>query len=346
VTVRINRTGTRARKWGDDMVLPALPRRGFLHLAASLAAFPVMARAARAEVYPSRPVHLVVGFGPGGSPEIIARLVGQSLSERLGQQFVIENRPGAGTTIATEAVVRSSPDGYTLLLVTLPNLTSGMLYERLPFDFMVDIVPIASINLLPQVMVVNQNFPAKTVPEFIANAKANPGKVNMASTGSGNLSHLSIELFKIMADVNIVHVPYRGAGPAQTDLLSGRVDGMFDTIPALIEPVRGGRLRGLAVTTKKRLAALPDLPTVGDSVPGFEVNGLIGVGAPKGTPTEIIGKLNRDINAAVADPKLRARLADLGAVTFTGSPADFSRFLAQESDKWGKVIRSANIRAD
>ena len=234
-----------------------LPRRGALQfIAAAVTSLP-LARLARADSYPSRPVHMVVGFGPGGSPELIARLVGQSLSERLGQQFVIENRPGAGTTIATESVVRSSPDGYTLLLVTLPNITSGMLYDRLPFDFMSDIVPIASINLLPQVMVVNQSFPAKTVPEFIAHAKANPGKINMASTGSGNLSHLSIELFKILADVDIVHVPYRGAGPAQTDLLGGRVDGMFDTIPALIEPVRAGRLRGLAVTTKKRLAALP-----------------------------------------------------------------------------------------
>jgi tripartite-type tricarboxylate transporter receptor subunit TctC len=323
-----------------------LPRRGFLHLVAGAAASPTMARAARADAYPSRPVHLIVGFGPGGSPELIARLVGQSLSERLGQQFIVENRPGAGTTIATEAVVRSSPDGYTLLLVTLPNVTSGMLYERLPFDFATDIAPVASINLLPQVMVVNQSFPAKTVRKFIAHAKANPGKINMASTGTGNLSHLSIELFKILADVEVVHVPYRGAGPAQTDLFGGRVDGMFDTIPALIEPVRAGRLRGLAVTTKKPLAALPDLPTVGDFVPGFEVNGLTGIGAPKGTPDEIVGKLNREINAAVADPKLQARFADLGAVTFTGSPNDFVKFLAQESDKWGRVIRGANIKAD
>ncbi len=323
-----------------------LPRRDFLRLAAGTAAFQLMTSAACADVYPSRPVHLIVGFGPGGSPEIIARLVGQSLSERLHQQFVIENRPGAGTTIATEEVVRSSPDGYTLLLITLPNLTSGMIYERLPFDFMADIEPIASIDLLPQVMVVNQNFPAKTVPEFIAHAKANPGKVKMASTGSGNLSHLSIELFKILADVDIVHAPYRGAGAAQTDLLGGRVDGMFDTIPALIELVRAGRLRGLAVTTKNRLGALPDLPPVGDFVPGFEVNGLIGVGAPKGIPAEIVGKLNREINAAVADPKLQARFADLGAVTFTGSPAEFAKFLAQESDKWGRVIRAAHIKAD
>jgi tripartite-type tricarboxylate transporter receptor subunit TctC len=327
-----------------------LPRRVFLRLVAGAAVFPAacpsVLRLARADAYPARPVHVIVGFGPGGSPEIIARLVGQSLSERLGQQFVIENRPGAGTTIATEAVVRSNPDGYTLLLVTLPNITSSMIYDRLPFDFMSDIVPIASINLLPQVMVVNENFPAKTVPEFIAHAKANPGKVNIASTGSGNLSHLSIELFKILAGVEIVHVPYRGAGPAQTDLLGGRVDGMFDTIPALIEPVRAGRLRGLAVTTKKRLAALPDLPTVSDFVPGFEVAGLIGIGAPKGTPAEVIGKLNHEINAAVADPKLQARFADLGAVTLTGSVDDFAKFLAQENDKWGRVIRTAHIKAD
>jgi tripartite-type tricarboxylate transporter receptor subunit TctC len=328
----------------------SLPRRAFLRLAAGAAAGPVtvpfVQHPARADAYPARPVHVIVGFGPGGSPEIIARLVGQSLSERLGQQFVIENRPGAGTTIATEAVVRSNPDGYTLLLVTLPNVTSSMIYERLPFDFMSDITPIASINLLPQVMVVNPSFPARTVPEFIAHAKANPGRINMASTGSGNLSHLSIELFKILAGVDIVHVPYRGAGPAQTDLLGSRVDGMFDTIPALIEPVRAGRLRGLAVTSKKRLAALPDLPPVGDFVPGFEVAGLIGIGAPKGTPAEVVGKLNREINAAVADPKLQARFADLGALIFTGSAEDFSKFLAQENDKWGRVIHTAHIKAD
>ena len=305
-----------------------------------------MPRLARADTYPARPVHVIVGFGPGGSPEIIARLIGQALSEHLGQQFIIENRPGAGTTIATEAVIRSNPDGYTLLLVTLPNVTSSMLYERLPFDFMSDVLPIASISLLPQVMVVNHNFPAKTIPEFIAHAKANPGKINMASTGSGNLSHLSIELFKIMAGVDIVHVPYRGAGPAQTDLLGGRIDGMFDTIPALVEPVRAGRLRGIAVTTKKRLAALPDLPTVDEFVPGFEVNGLIGMGAPKGTPADIVQRLNREINVAVAEPRVQARLADLGAVTFTGSSDDFTHFLAHETDKWGSVIRTAHIKAD
>jgi tripartite-type tricarboxylate transporter receptor subunit TctC len=323
-----------------------LPRRGALRLLAGAAACSAVTRPARADVYPSHPVHVLVGFGPGGSPEIIARLVGESLSERLGQKFIIENRPGAGTTIATEAVARSNPDGYTLLLVTLPNVTAGMLYEGLPFDFRTDIVPIASMSLLPQVMVVNHNFPATTVPEFIAHAKANPGKINMASTGSGNLSHLSIELFKILAEVDVVHVPYRGAGPAQADLLGGRVDGMFDTIPALIEPVRGGRLRGLAVTTRKRFPALPDLPTVGESVPGFEVNGLIGLGAPKGTPAEIVRKLNSETNAAVAEPKLQARFAALGAVTFTGSPEDFAQFLARETDKWGGVIRAAHIKAD
>ncbi len=322
-----------------------LQRRGVLRLLAAAVA-PAMPRLARADTYPARPVHVIVGFGPGGSPEIIARLIGQALSEHLGQQFVIENRPGAGTTIATEAVVRSNPDGYTLLLVTLPNVTSSMLYERLPFDFMADVLPIASISLLPQVMVVNHNFPAKTIPEFIAHAKANPGKINMASTGSGNLSHLSIELFKIMAGVDIVHVPYRGAGPAQTDLLGGRIDGMFDTIPALVEPVRAGRLRGIAVTTKKRLVALPDLPTVDEFVPGFEVNGLIGMGAPKGTPADIVQRLNREINVAVAEPRVQARLADLGAVTFIGSSDDFTHFLARESDKWGSVIRTAHIKAE
>jgi tripartite-type tricarboxylate transporter receptor subunit TctC len=323
-----------------------LRRRHFLHLAASTAALPIFAHVAAAEVYPSRPVHLIVGFGPGGSPEIIARLVAQALSERLGQQFVVENRPGAGTTIATEAVVRASPDGYTLLLVTLPNITSTMLYDHLSFNFMSDIVPIASINLLPQVMVVIPSLPVKTVAEFIAYAKANPGKINMASTGSGNLSHLSIELFKIMAGVDIVHVPYRGAGPAQIDLIGGRVEGMFDTIPALIAPVRAGRLRALAVTTAQRLAVLPDTPTVGDTVPGFEVNGLVGVGAPKGTPAEIVDRLNMDINAVVADPQLQARFADLGANVRTGSPAEFGTFLAAEAEKWGKVIRTANIKAE
>jgi len=323
-----------------------LPRRGALRLLAATAASAVLAPIVHAEVYPDRPIHLIVGFGPGGSPEIIARLVGRSLSARLGQQIVIESRPGAGTTIATEAVVRSNPDGYTLLLVTLPNVTAGLLYERLPFDFLADIVPIASVNLLPQVLVVNRNFPAKTVPEFVAYAKANPGKINMASTGSGNLSHLSIELFKMMAGVNLVHTPYRGAGHAQTDLLGGRIDGMFDTIPALIDAVRGARVRPLAVTTRERFPALPGLPTVAEFVPGFEVNGVIGFGAPRGTPSEIVLKLNKEINAAVAEPDLQARFADLGAVTFTGSPEDFARFLVRETDKWGGVIRAAHIKAD
>jgi tripartite-type tricarboxylate transporter receptor subunit TctC len=323
-----------------------LQRRGVLGLLAAAAVSPTITRLARADVYPSHPVHVVVGFGPGGSPDIIARLVDQALSEHLGQKFIIENRPGAGTTIATEAVIRSNPDGYTLLLVTLPNVTAGMLYDRLPFDFMSDVAPIASVSLLPQVMVVNRNFPAKTVSEFIAYAKANPGKVNMASTGSGNLSHLSIELFKILAGVDIVHTPYRGAGPAQSDLVGGHVDGMFDTIPALIEPLRSGRLRGLAVTTRHRLEALPDLPTVLQYVPGFEVNGMIGIGAPRGTPPDIILKLNREINAAVAEPRLQTRFMELGAISFTGSPYDFAQFLAQENDKWSRVIRSAHIKAD
>jgi tripartite-type tricarboxylate transporter receptor subunit TctC len=323
-----------------------LQRRDFLRLAGAAVAIPLGERRATADTYPSRPVHLIVGFGPGGSPEIIARLLGQSLSERLGQQFVIENRPGAGTTLATESVVRASPDGYTLLLVTMPNITSSLIYQHLSFDFMTDIAPIAVTNLLPQVMVMNPAFPAKSVLELIAYAKANPGKINMASTGSGNLSHLSLELFKMMASVDIVHVPYRGAGPAQTDLFGGRVDGMIDTVPALIDPVRSGRLRGLAVTTAKRLAALPDLPTVGDFVPGFEVAGLIGLGAPKNTPPEIVATLNREINAAVAEPQLQARFADLGALVLTGTVADFGKLLAGETEKWSKVIRTANIKAE
>jgi tripartite-type tricarboxylate transporter receptor subunit TctC len=323
-----------------------LQRRSVLRLLAAAVASPAVARLARADVYPSHPVHVVVGFGPGGSPGIIAGLVDQALSDHLGQKFIMESRPGAGTTMATEAVIRSNADGYTLLLVTLPNVTAGLLYDRLPFDFMSDIAPIGSISLLPQVMVVNRNFPAKTLPEFIAYAKANPGKVNMVSTGSGNLSHLSIELFKIQAEVDLVHTPYRGAGPAQTDLLGGRADGMFDTIPALIDAVRSGRLRALAVTTRNRLAAMPDVPAVREFVSGFEVNGVIGMGAPKGTPSDIVLKLNHEINAAVAEPRLQARFADLGAMSFTGSPDDFARFLAQETDKWGRVIRAAHIKAD
>jgi len=321
-------------------------RRDFLSVAAAAAGLPIAARIARADDYPSRPVRLIVGFGPGGSPEIIARLLGQSLSERLGQQFVVENRPGAGTTLATEAVVRANPDGYTLLLVTMPNITSPMLYEHLSFDFTTDIAPVAIVNRLPQVMVVIPSVLAKTVPEFIAYAKANPGKIDMASTGSGNLSHLSLELFKMLAGVDLVHVPYRGAGPAQTDLLGGRVQGMIDTVPTLIEQVRSGKLRALAVTTAKRLDVLPDTPTVGEFLPGFEVSGLIGVGVPKSTPSAIVDKLNTSINAAVADPKLQARFADLGAIVVTGSPSDFGKVLAVETEKWSKVIRAANIKPD
>jgi tripartite-type tricarboxylate transporter receptor subunit TctC len=323
-----------------------LPRRRFLHLAAGAAALPTVSRIARAQSYPARPVRLIVGFGAGGTPDIGARLIGQLLSERLGQPFVIENRPGAGTNIATEAVMRAPPDGYTLLFVTTPNLTNAILYDKLKFNFMSDITPVASVNRVPQVMVVHPSFPAKTIPEFIAYAKANPGKINMASTGTGNLSHLSGELFKMMAGVNLVHVPYRGAAPAQTDLLSGQVQVMIDTMPALVEHIRAGRLRALAVTIATRSEALPDLPSIGDFVPGFEVTGVAGVGAPKDTPAEIVNKLNMEINAVLADPKLKGRFADLGATVLAGSPADFGKLLLEETEKWGKVIRAANIKPE
>jgi tripartite-type tricarboxylate transporter receptor subunit TctC len=323
-----------------------LPRRKFLHLAAGAAAFPVATRIASAESYPSRPVHIIVGFPPGGATDINARLIGQWLSERLGQPFIIENRPGAGSNIGTELVAHAVPDGYTVLLAGPPTAINATLYEKLNFNFIRDIAPIASIVREPLIMAVNPSVPAKTVPEFIAYAKANPGKINMASAGNGSVVHIAGELFKMMAGVDMVLVPYKGGGPGVTDLLGGQVQVMFATAPSSIEFVRAGKLRALAVTTATRLAALPDIATVGEFVPGYEASGFYGLGAPKNTPLEIIDKLNKEINASLADPKMKARIAETGGTVLAGSPTDFEKLIAEETDKWGKVIRAANIKPD
>jgi tripartite-type tricarboxylate transporter receptor subunit TctC len=323
-----------------------LPRRKFLHLAAGAVALPAVSRFAWAQGYPTRPVRIIVGFPPGGPTDIAARPLGQWLSERFGQQFVIENRPGAGSNIGTEAVVRAPPDGYTLLLAYSSNAINATLYDKLNFNFIRDIAPVASISRETTVMVVNPSFPAKTVPEFVAYAKANPGKVNFASGGNGTPPHVVGELFKMMTGVNLVHVPYRGGAPAVTDLLGGQVQVMFASPSISIEHVRAGKLRALAVTTATRSEALPDVPTVGDFLPGFEASVWLGVGAPKNTPAEIIDKLNKEVNAGLADPKMRARLADLGSTVLAGSPSDFGRLIADETEKWGKVIRAANIKPE
>jgi tripartite-type tricarboxylate transporter receptor subunit TctC len=323
-----------------------LPRRNFLHLAAGAAALPAVARIARAQDYPTRPVRLIVGFAAGGGYDIVARLIGQWLSERLGQPFVIENRPGAGTNIATEAVVRAPPDGYTLLLIGSTNAINVTFYQKLNFNFIRDIAPVASITQQPQAMLANSSFPTKTIPEFIDYAKANPSKVNMSSPGAGTISHLAGELFKMMAGVNLVHVPFGGNGPALTALLGGQVDVSVASLPSSIEYIRTGKLRGLGVTTTMRAEALPDVPSVGEFVTGYDVTGWYGVGAPKGTPVSIIDKLNKEINAGLADPKLKARLADFGGTPLVLSPADFGKFIAQETEKWGKVIRATNIKAE
>jgi tripartite-type tricarboxylate transporter receptor subunit TctC len=305
---------------------------------------PMVSRIAIAEAYPTRPVRIIVGAPAGGGSDIQARLMGQWLSERLGQAFVIENRPGSGGNIATEAVVRASPDGYTLLLVTNTHANNETLYDKLNFNFIRDIVPVASIIRVPNVMEVNPSVTAKTVPEFIAYAKANPGKINMASAGNGSGQHIFGEMFKVMTGVNMTHVPYRGNAPAVTDLLGGQVQVMFDSMPNSIEYIRAGTLRALAVTTATRSEALPDLPTVGDFVPGYEASTWYGLGAPKNTPADIIDKLNKEINTALADPKMKARLADLGGTVVVGSPTDFGKLIADETEKWAKVIRAANIK--
>jgi tripartite-type tricarboxylate transporter receptor subunit TctC len=321
-----------------------LPRRNFLHLAAGAAALPAVSRIAWAQTYPTRPVRIIVPFTPAGSTDIVARLMGQWLSERLGQQFVIENRPGGGGNIGTEAVVRASADGYTLLMVGGWNAINATLYDKLSFNFIRDIAPVAAISREPNVVLVNPSVPAKSVPEFIAYAKANPGKVSMASAGIGTPGHVSGELFKMMAGVNMVHVPYRGAAPALADLLSGQVQVVFGTISSNIQYIRGGMLRALAVTTATRSEALPDLPTVGEFVPGYETSNWWGVGIPQNTPAEVVDKLNKEMNAGLADPKMKARLADFGGTPLVVSPADFAKLIAEETEKWGKVIRAANIK--
>jgi tripartite-type tricarboxylate transporter receptor subunit TctC len=325
--------------------LMKLPRRQFLQLAAGAAVLPGAWRPARAQTYPSRPVRIVVGYAPGGGTDIVARLIGQWLSERLGQQFVIENRPGAGTNIATEAVVRALPDGYTLLLATTANAVNATLYDKLNFNFVVDVAPVAAIMRVPNVMVVNLSSPAKTVPDFIAYAKANPGKINFATGGAGGPDHMSAELFKMMTGISMSHVPYRGLSPALTDLLAGQVDVVFSSFPAAIEYIKSDKLRALAVTTTARFEGAPDIPTIGDVVPGYESSQWYGIGIPKDASAEIVGKLNSEINAALNDPKMKARLVDLGGTPLVGTPADFGKLIAADTEKWGKMIRAANLRA-
>ena len=323
-----------------------LPRRQFLHLAAGAAALPAVSRIAKAQAYPTRPVRIVVPFAPGGVNDITARLIGQWLSERLGQQFIIENRPGGGGNIGIEAVGRSPADGYTLLVVGTTAAINATLFEKLNYNFIRDVAPVASIIRVPHVMQVNPSLPVASVPEFIAYAKANPGKISMGSGGNGSPAHVTGELFKMMTGVNLTHVPYRGAGPAITDLLGGQIQVTFTDMAASIEYIRAGKLRALAVTTATRSAALPDIPTVGDFVSGFEASQWVGLCAPKNTPPEIIGKLNTEINTGLANPRLKARFADLGGTVLPGSPADFGKLIADETAKWGKVIRDANIKAD
>jgi tripartite-type tricarboxylate transporter receptor subunit TctC len=321
-------------------------RRQFLHLTAGAAALPVIPRIARAEAYPTRPVHLLVGYAPGGATDIVARLMGQWLSERLGQPFIVENRTGAANNIATEAVANASPDGYTLLLLNPANAINATLYDKLGFNFLRDIAAAALIMRVPNVMEVNPAVPVRTVPEFVAYAKANPGKINMGSGGSGTSVHVSGELFKMMTGVQMVHVPYRGAAPAVADLIGGQVQVVFDNLPGSIEYIRAGRLRALAVTTTVRSAVLPDVPTVSEFVPGYEASAWFGVGAPKGTPAEIIDRLNREINAGLADPKLRARLVDLGGIVAAATPAEFGQFMTDETAKWAKVVKFSGAKPD
>jgi tripartite-type tricarboxylate transporter receptor subunit TctC len=323
-----------------------LPRRQFLHLAAGAAALPAVSRGAKAQAYPARPVRIIVPVPPGGGIDIVARQIGQGLSERFGQSFVVENRPGGSTNIGTEAVVRSAADGYALLLVSLSNVINATLYEKLNYNFIRDIAPVASIACAPFVMAVNPSVPAKTVSEFIAYAKANPGKINMASGGNGSGAHVSGELFKLLTGVDMLHVPYRGSAPALTDLLGGQMQVMFADMPSAIGHFRAGTLRALAVTSATRSEALPDIPTVGDFLPGFESSLFFGVGAPRNTPAEIIDKLNKEINAGLADPKFKALVADMGGTMLAGSTADFGKFLADETEKWGKVVKFAGAKPD
>jgi tripartite-type tricarboxylate transporter receptor subunit TctC len=323
-----------------------LPRRSFLHLAAGTAALPAVSRAARAQAYPSRSVHIIVGFAAGSAFDILARLIGQWLSERLGQPFVVDNRPGAGGTIGTGAAARAPPDGYTLLIIGSPDAINTTLYDNLSFKFIRDIAPVAAIARGPNVMVVHPSFPAKTVPEFIAYAKANPGRISMASAGVGSESQMAGELFKVMAGVDLVHVPYRGQAPALTDLFGGQVQVDFATLPPSIEYAKAGKLRALAVTSAMRSEALPDLPAMAEFLPGYEASLVTGLGAPRGTPAEIIDRINRETNNALADPKMKAQIADLGNTVLPGAPADFGKLIAGEIEKWGKVIRAGSIKPE
>jgi tripartite-type tricarboxylate transporter receptor subunit TctC len=322
-----------------------LPRRQFL-LASGAAVLCAASRSARADTYPSRPVRIIVGYAAGGAPDILARLVGQWLSDRLGQPFVVENRPGANGSIAIETVIKAGADGYTLVAVALPDAVNATLYQNLNYNFARDVAPVAATSRDPDVMVVNPSLPAKTVPEFVNFAKANPGKINMASPGVGSSPHMAGELFKFMTGTEMTHVAYRGSAPALTDLLGGQVQVYFAPISTSLAYVRAGKLRALAVTTAARAEALPDIPTVSDFVPGYEVSAWYGIGAPRNTPAEIVDKLNKEINASLADPKLKARLADLGSSAFVVSSADFGKFIADETEKWAKVIKFANIKAE
>jgi tripartite-type tricarboxylate transporter receptor subunit TctC len=321
-------------------------RREFITLLGGTAALPTASRFAWAQAYPTRPVRMIVPFGPSGTTDIVARLIGQWLSEHLGQQFVVENRPGGAGNIGTEAVVRSPADGYTLLMIDVSPAINATLFNKLNFDFIRDVAPVANIVRVPNVMVVNPAFPAKTVPEFIAYAKANPGKISLASAGIGTVNHLSGELFKAMAGVDMAPVPYRGGGPAIADLLGGQVDVTFAVVTTAIEYIRAGKLRALAVTSATRQEALPDIPTVADFLPSYEASGWFGLFAPKNTPAEIVDKLNKEINAALADPKVKARLADLGSTVVPGSPTDFGKLVVDDKEKWAKVIRAANIKVE
>jgi tripartite-type tricarboxylate transporter receptor subunit TctC len=323
-----------------------LPRRQFLYLAGGASALPTMSRIGWTEAYPSRPVRLVTGFAAAGGSDVVARLIGQWLSDRLGQSFIIENRPGAGGNIGTESVVRAPPDGYTLLLVTFANVVNASLYKKLNFNFIRDISPVAGLMRVPDLMAIHPSVPARTVPEFIAYAKANAGKITMASAGNGSSGHLAGELLKMKVGISLVHAPYRGNGPALTDLLGGQVELMFPTSPSVVEYVKSGRLRGLAVTTASRSETLPDVPTVSEFVPGYEVSGLYGIGAPKGTPAEVIATINKESNAALANPKMKARFVDLGGIIIPGSPADFGKVIVEDTEKWAKVIEAANINME
>ncbi len=323
-----------------------IARRHFLKFAAGAAALPAISRIAKADTYPSRPVHLIVPQAPASSTDIHARLIGQWLSDHLGQAFIVDDRPGAGGNVGTESVVRATPDGYTLLTVNSQNAISPALYPDLTFDFIRDIAPIGQVSFAPLVMEVNPSVPAKTVPEFIAYAKANPGKINMASAGVGGPQHLAGELFKSMTGLNLIHVPYRGTTPAITDMLAGNVQLMFDVLPTSLPHIKAGKLRALAVTSKQRLDALPDLPPVADYLPGYEAAGWLGLGAPRGTPSEIIDTLNKQVNAALADSAIKTKLAEIGVLVRGGSPSDFAAFIAAETAKWSKVIRDAGIKPD